>query len=310
MQTDSAIVPGSSCPSRILASDPCFGCMEFAYGSHLDVLDTTFAVSSLHAESRQGLFSFLFTCSQSISINSADSASQSPKSFVARGYICRPTKLSVRRMSTGSAIKFIRFMRPQSTRDLRKAHSRGPWHLMCTSPRVLVQPSRTGPRATTLRAESRLPPTDVDSLLIWPRGGNSGDMLIADACERYLKMRGVAVWRSDGSIEDACLENDSDYLGDLFSTFRGMVMFPGGGNIGIYPDNGQIRGAVISHLRQHHRCLVFSQSALQPEPALIDSRVTVWCRDSTSQAILRTAGIQTDLVPDMALFMDDTIPNY
>jgi exopolysaccharide biosynthesis predicted pyruvyltransferase EpsI len=135
-------------------------------------------------------------------------------------------------------------------------------------------------------------------------------MLIADACERYLRMRGVVVWRSDGSIEDACLENDSDYLGDLFSTFRGMVMFPGGGNIGIYPDNGQIRGAVISHLRQHHRCLVFSQSALQPEPALIDSRVTVWCRDSTSQAILRTAGIQTDLVPDMALFMDDTIPNY
>ena len=39
--------------------------------------------------------------------------------------------------------------------------------------------------------------------------------------------------------EDA-LADDKDYLGDLFATFRGMVMFPGGGNVGIYPDNGII----------------------------------------------------------------------
>jgi exopolysaccharide biosynthesis predicted pyruvyltransferase EpsI len=85
-------------------------------------------------------------------------------------------------------------------------------------------------------------------------------------------------------------------------------MFPGGGNIGIYPDNGTIRAAVIRHLGPRHRCLVFPQSALQPEPALVDPRVTVWCRDATSHAILRDAGTRTALVPDIALFMDELIP--
>jgi hypothetical protein len=39
----------------------------------------------------------------------------------------------------------------------------------------------------TLRHQSRLPPTHVDALLIWPRGGNCGDLLIVEACERYLE---------------------------------------------------------------------------------------------------------------------------
>jgi exopolysaccharide biosynthesis predicted pyruvyltransferase EpsI len=163
----------------------------------------------------------------------------------------------------------------------------------------------TGP---TLRQQSRLPPTNVDALLIWPRGGNYGDMLIIDACERYLKDRGIKAWRSDGSVEDAALAGDADYLRDLFSTFRGMVMFPGGGNVGIYPDNGMVRAAVISQTRPRHHCLIFPQSALQPEPALVNGQVTVWCRDATSHAILSKSGVRTDLVPDIGLYMDDLVP--
>src|SRR5262249_18905595 len=158
-----------------------------------------------------------------------------------------------------------------------------------------------------LREQSRLPPTSVDALLVWPRAGNSGDRLIADACERFLRDRGIDVWRSDGSIEQAALAGDNEYLGDLLVSSRGMVMCPGGGNIGISPDNAEVRAAVISRAGPRHRCLVFPQSALAPEPALLDPRVTVWCRDAVSQIVLQQAGTHTALVPDVSLYMDDVI---
>jgi exopolysaccharide biosynthesis predicted pyruvyltransferase EpsI len=47
---------------------------------------------------------------------------------------------------------------------------------------------------------------------------------------------------------------------------------------------------------------------LQPEPVLVNRQVTVWCRDATSNAILSKSGVRTDLVPDIALYMDDLIP--
>jgi exopolysaccharide biosynthesis predicted pyruvyltransferase EpsI len=153
-----------------------------------------------------------------------------------------------------------------------------------------------------------MPPLGVDAFLIWPRGGNSGDLLIADACERFLRDRGVEVWRSDGRIEDAAATEDTDYLGDLFASFRGMVTFAGGGNVGIYPYNAWIRRVVIDHLRPNHACLVFPQSASAPEPALARPQVTVWCRDAVSEHLLQQNGIRTALVPDMALYMDDRIP--
>jgi exopolysaccharide biosynthesis predicted pyruvyltransferase EpsI len=160
----------------------------------------------------------------------------------------------------------------------------------------------------TLLQQSKLPPTSVDAFLIWPRGGNTGDLLIANACEQFLRERGIDVWRSDGSIEDAAIAGATDYLGDLFGSFRGMLMFTGGGNIGIYPDNAAIRAAVIAHTGVRHRCLVFPQSALGPEPALVQPRVTVWCRDAMSKALLEAAGTSTALVPDIALYMDDVFP--
>jgi exopolysaccharide biosynthesis predicted pyruvyltransferase EpsI len=160
----------------------------------------------------------------------------------------------------------------------------------------------------TLRREGRLPPIQADAFLVWPRGGNTGDQLIADASERYLRDRGINVWRSDGSIEEAALEGETAYLRDLFGAFRGMVMFAGGGNIGIYADNGQVRAAVIASAGPRHRLLVLPQSAFAPEPALVDPRVTVWCRDQVSQSVLKQAGTRTALVPDIALYMDDLIP--
>jgi exopolysaccharide biosynthesis predicted pyruvyltransferase EpsI len=159
-----------------------------------------------------------------------------------------------------------------------------------------------------LRQQSKLPPASVEAFLSWPRAGNAGDWLIADACERFLADRGIDTWRSDGSIEDAALAGDTEYLGDLFGGFRGMLIFSGGGNIGIYPDNAALRKALISHSGPRCHCLVFPQSALSPEPALVNARVTVWCRDAASQAILRQAEIRTELVPDIALYMDDIIP--
>jgi exopolysaccharide biosynthesis predicted pyruvyltransferase EpsI len=159
-----------------------------------------------------------------------------------------------------------------------------------------------------LRQQSRLPPTNVDPYLLWTRKGNTGDLLIADSCERYLRERGINAWRCDGSIEEAALAGDTEYINDLLVTFRGMLFFSGGGNIGIYPDNGVVRAAVITQARPHHRFLIFPQSALQPEPALVDSRVTVWCRDAVSQTILQRNGARTHLVPDIALYMDDVIP--
>jgi exopolysaccharide biosynthesis predicted pyruvyltransferase EpsI len=172
----------------------------------------------------------------------------------------------------------------------------------------VIMPSASEEGAPTLRSQSRLPPAGTDTLLVSTRDGNAGDRLIADACERYLMERGLNVWRSDGSIEEAAAANDTAYLGDLFSSFRGIVAFAGGGNVGIYPDNEQIRSMVVRHLGRQHRCLVFPQSVVKPEAALLDPRVTVWCRDAISHSILRNAGAKTALVPDVALYMDDKIP--
>src|SRR5512146_1056409 len=158
-----------------------------------------------------------------------------------------------------------------------------------------------------LRTQGLLPPASVDAYLIRPRGGNTGDRLVADACQRFLRERGIEVWPSDGSLEEAAIAGDSAYLAAVLSPFRGMLMFPGGGNIGIYPDNEAIRAGILAYATAQQRCLVFSQSAVRAEPCLIDNRVTVWCRDAISLAILEKAGTRVELVPDMALYMDDLI---
>jgi len=174
-------------------------------------------------------------------------------------------------------------------------------------PAVIDPFSTTGP---TLRDRQQLPPRDVDAYFIWPRGGNTGDLLIQQACHRFLRERGMSVWVSDGSVEAACLDNDHEYLRDAVGGFGGAVCFPGGGNIGRYPDNAHIRAAVIASLHPRSHCLVFSNSAAAPEPALRHDRVTVWCRDAESHRRLAADGVRTDLVPDMAFSMDGALPTY
>src|SRR5262245_19184030 len=106
------------------------------------------------------------------------------------------------------------------------------------------KPSVPGP--PNLRQQTKLPPTNVDAVLVWTRLGNTGDHLIGDACERFLRDRGMTLWRCDGSIEEAALANDTEYLGDFLSEFRGPVFFFGGGSIGIFEDNERIRASVLA----------------------------------------------------------------
>jgi exopolysaccharide biosynthesis predicted pyruvyltransferase EpsI len=159
-----------------------------------------------------------------------------------------------------------------------------------------------------LRDNRQLPPAHAEAVLIGTPGGNSGDQLIVDACERFLRDRRIDVWRSDGSLEAAAAENDGAYIDDFLADFRGMVMFAGGGNIGIYPDNAERRAAIIQRLRPRQHCLVFPQSAFAVEEALVNPQVTVWCRDAISQSLLKAAGVQTALVPDIALYLDSDFP--
>jgi exopolysaccharide biosynthesis predicted pyruvyltransferase EpsI len=160
----------------------------------------------------------------------------------------------------------------------------------------------------TRRADGELPPLDADAWLIWPRGGNSGDQLILDACARYLADRGIAAWISDGSIETAIVDGDGRYLDNAVGAYRGLFVFPGGGNIGIYPDNGAARTAIISRLKPYQRCLVFPQSAAASEPSLVHPQVRVWCRDAQSKALLDAAGVSTDLVPDACFYLGPDFP--
>jgi exopolysaccharide biosynthesis predicted pyruvyltransferase EpsI len=157
---------------------------------------------------------------------------------------------------------------------------------------------------------SSLPPLPrhVDGIFICPRGGNTGDDLIRRGCLSFLRSMGLDVWESDGAIEHAALTNNASFLKSALSTFRGFIFFTGGGNVGIYRDNEIIRKQVIEHATQARGILVFPQSCMRPEEAFIHPRVTVWAREADSFSMLRSAKIDTDLVPDAALFLDPEFP--
>jgi hypothetical protein len=119
---------------------------------------------------------------------------------------------------------------------------------------------------------------------------------------------GLRIWESDGSIEYAALAGDAGFLRSALSSYRGFLFFTGGGNIGIYADNEKIRKRVIDCAEQSRGILVFPQSCLRPENALSHPRVTVWAREAASQGLLRSAGIDTELVPDAAFLLDADLP--
>ena len=54
-----------------------------------------------------------------------------------------------------------------------------------------------------MQQQSEIPPTDADAILLGTPWGNTGDMLIVDSCERFLRDRHIEVWRDDGRLEEA-----------------------------------------------------------------------------------------------------------
>jgi|GEM_PF-2011402 len=104
------------------------------------------------------------------------------------------------------------------------------------------------------------------------------------------------------------MASDVTWLKKFLAAFRGFVFFNGGGNLGIYADNGETRRLVIDAAAGSRGILVFPQSGIAAEPWLRDERVTVWARDVNTLVMLKTGGVQTDLVPDAALFLDKEMP--
>jgi exopolysaccharide biosynthesis predicted pyruvyltransferase EpsI/glycosyltransferase involved in cell wall biosynthesis len=153
-------------------------------------------------------------------------------------------------------------------------------------------------------------PEHCDGIFVYPRGENSGGDLIRRGALKFLARAGLEVWESDGRIEAAAIASDLTRLRKLLSDFKGFIFFNGGGNLGIYPDNGAARRLVIEAATMSRGVLVFPQSGIATEPWLRDPRVTVWARDANTLSMLKAGGVQADLVPDAALFLDPEMPKY
>jgi len=150
----------------------------------------------------------------------------------------------------------------------------------------------TSPDAAPGRAEAVFFPTP---------GGNTGDDLIATGCRHLLADTGLEVAIADHEWVGAAAAGDLARVTAMLSRFRGLVFFSGGGNLGIYPDNQKMRATVIAAASQARGFLVFPQSGVAVEPALLDERVTVLARDAITHHMLADAGVNTGLVPDAAL---------
>ncbi len=150
-------------------------------------------------------------------------------------------------------------------------------------------------------------PEHCDAIFVHPRGENSGGDLIRRGALKFLAHAGLNVWESDGGIEAAAMASDVTWLKRFLSDFKGFVFFNGGGNLGIYADNGEIRRLVIEAASASQGILVFPQSGIATEPWLRDQRVTVWARDANTLAMLKAGGVRADLVPDAALSLDNEL---
>jgi len=151
-------------------------------------------------------------------------------------------------------------------------------------------------------------PEHCDAIFVHPLGENSGGDLIRRGALKFLAHAGLNVWESDGGVEAAAIDSDVIWLKKFLSDFTGFIFFNGGGNLGIYADNGEIRRLVIEAASASQGILVFPQSGIATEPWLRDQRVTVWARDANTLAMLKAGGVRADLVPDAALFLDNELP--
>jgi len=177
-----------------------------------------------------------------------------------------------------------------------------------------VRSKMRAPRSTERRSAAaevdepqELPPAGVEGILLATPGGNTGDELIGAGSERFLRRAELDVWRSDGSIERAVERGDHRFLRAALEGFTGIVFLPGGGNIGIYPENARLRAAVIASASNARGFLVLPQSCFRTEETLRQDGVTVWARESASHRVLEAAGVTTRLVPDASFAMVDTI---
>jgi exopolysaccharide biosynthesis predicted pyruvyltransferase EpsI len=149
-----------------------------------------------------------------------------------------------------------------------------------------------------------------ECILVCPGRGNSGDELIRLGTLEFLKSAGIQVWESDGRIEEAALSGNLDLLRDLLTSYDGLIVFPGGGNLGIYPEYDLVRTRVIEAASAASGFLIFPQSGIGVNPSYENDRVTVWARDRNTYSMLKAHRVKTDLVPDAALFLDPTIPKH
>jgi exopolysaccharide biosynthesis predicted pyruvyltransferase EpsI len=147
-----------------------------------------------------------------------------------------------------------------------------------------------------------------DVVFIGYPGGNTGDDLIAQGCLRFLRDAGLDVVPSNATLDEAIGRGDTRAVAAALGSFGGVVVFSGGGNIGIYPDNEARRCTVMVNTPEARAYLVMPQSCAGPEEALRDERVEVWARESQSLEILRAAGVRTQLAPDAAFAMADRFP--
>jgi exopolysaccharide biosynthesis predicted pyruvyltransferase EpsI len=149
-----------------------------------------------------------------------------------------------------------------------------------------------------------------ESILVCPGRGNSGDELIRLGTLAFLASAGIQVWESDGRIERAALADDRHLLRELLLSYDGLIFFPGGGNLGIYLEYDLVRARVIEAASEASGVLIFPQSGLAVDSSLLNERVTVWARDRNTYLMLRTHGVKTELVPDVALFLDSEIAKH
>lgn len=148
------------------------------------------------------------------------------------------------------------------------------------------------------------------AIFVCPPGENAGGDLIRKGALKFLAWAGLDVWESDGQLEAAAAAGDQPRLREFLSSYRGLIFFTGGGNLGIYLDNGEVRRRVIDAASVSKGILVFPQSGVTVEPSLRDGRVTVWARDANSYAILKAGGVKTELVPDASLYLDPELPKH
>ncbi len=147
-----------------------------------------------------------------------------------------------------------------------------------------------------------------DAVFIGYPGGNTGDDLIAAGCLTFLREQGLDVAPCGSELDEAIGRGDSRAIAAALGSFAGIVVFSGGGNIGIYPGNEARRSRVIINTPRARAYLVMPQSCARSEEVLRDERVEVWAREARSEEILRAFGVRTRLVPDAAFAMGDRFP--